>query len=177
MKKIVVSFCVILLIAACNTTPNKTIATNEDSSVIDSAILPADTAQARRDLTLILDSMHNSFTRRDVSYIDHYMAKDGLFMGTDPGELLNFSDFRAYQVSMFMDTTLNVELNIKERIIRVHGGSANLVEQYMAPGISQKLMLRNVAHARYEKGRWVIDMLTYNVIPKNEDVPKIDRAL
>ena len=177
MKKILVSFFVLLLIAACNTVPDNINATNEDSSVVDSASLPADTAQARRDLNIILDSMHNSFTRRDVSYIDRYMAKDGLFMGTDPGELLNFGEFRAYQASMFKDTTLNVELNIQERIIRVHGGSANLVEQYTAPGISQKLMLRNVAHARYENGRWVIDMLTYNVIPKNEDFPKIDRAL
>lgn len=177
MKKIVVSFCVILLIAACNTVPDNKNATNEDSSVVGTATLPADTVQARRDLTLILDSMHSSFTRRDVSYIDRYMATDGLFMGTDPGELLNFGDFRAYQESMFKDASLNVELNIRERIIRIHGGSANLVEQYTAPGITQKLMLRNVAHARYENGRWVIDMLTYNVIPKNEDFPKIERAL
>lgn len=178
MKKIAVSFCVLALVTACNNGTDDTNNMQGDTSVSAStAAAPADTAQARRDLTTILDSMHRSFTRRDVSYIDRYMAQDGLFMGTDPGEILNFSELRAYQEKMFKDTTFNVTLNVRERIIRIHGASANLVEQYSAPGVSQKLMLRNVAHARYENGRWVIDMLTYNVIPKNEDFPKIDRAL
>ncbi len=177
MKKFAFSFCALALIAACNTGSDNTNAKRNDTSSVSTAALPSDTAQARKDLTLILDSIHSSFTRGDASYIDRYLSQDGLYMGTDPGELLNFSELRAYQDSTFKDTTINLELNIMDRIIRIHGGSANLVEQYTAPGLIRKLMLRNVYHARYENGRWVIDMLTYNVIPKNEDFPKIEKVL
>lgn len=177
MKKIALSLCALALLVACNDTSNQNSATTTDTSATTTATGPSDTAQARRDLTAILDSMHQSFTRRDASYIDRYMTADGLYMGTDPTEVLTRADFRNYQDTALKNPAFNPQLNVRERIIRIHGASANLVEQYMAPGLSQKLMLRNVAHARYENGRWVIDMLTYNVIPKNEDFPKMERAL
>lgn len=177
MKKIAVTLCALALLTACNNASDETTTTTGDTSMTTTAAGPSDTAQARRDLTAILDSMHHSFVRRDASYIDRYMTEDGLYMGTDPIEILNRTEFRRYQDSALKDPAFNPQLNVRERIIRIHGASANLVEQYMAPGLSQKLMLRNVAHARYENGRWVVDMLTYNVIPKNEDFPKIEKVL
>lgn len=179
MKKIAFTLCALALLAACNNASDETTTTTGDTTMTTTTAPagPTDTAQARRDLTAILDSMHQSFTRRDASYIDRYMTEDGLYMGTDPTEILTRADFRNYQDTALKNPSFNPQLNVRERIIRIHGASANLVEQYMAPGLSQKVMLRNVAHARYENGRWMVDMLTYNVIPKNEDFPKIERAL
>lgn len=176
MKQIMLSFTVVLLLVACNNEMNDHtsffgIGTTPNTASID-------TARARKDLSKMLDSIHSSFSRKDVGYVDKYMAKDGLFMGTDPGELWSFNELRTAAVQQFRDTSINsFDYKVDQRIIRINGTSANLVEQFNLPALSTKMMFRTVGHARYEKGRWVIDMLTYNAVPKNEDLQKIDRAL
>lgn len=177
MKNTILFFSAVLLLVACNneTTEHTAffggIGTGSQTATID-------TAKARKDLNKMLDNMRDEFSRKSVGYIDKYMAKDGLFMGTDPSELWNFEEMRHYTTEQFKDTNFkSFDYKVEQRIIRIHGTSANLVEQFMLPGLSSKLMFRNVAHARYEKGRWVVDMLTYNVVPKNEDFLKIEKVL
>lgn len=178
MKKIVLSLSVLALLAACNNASENDTATTEDTAGMAISSGPTDTAQARKDLTTMLDSMHSAFVRKDPSYVDRYMTQDGIYMGTDPGEIYDFNGFRDFAARSFQDTTIKSwQLNVSQRIIQIHGASANLVEQYTAPGLTGKLIFRNVGHARYENGRWMMDMLTYNVIPRNEDIPKIDQAL
>lgn len=179
MKKITFSLAALLLLIACNTASDETTVTDsEDTTVTTTAAGPTDTAQARRDLTALLDSMNSAFVRGDAGFVDRYTAKDGVYMGTDPSEVWTFDEYRRYSDQTFKDTAFkNFTFNVTRREIRIHGASANLVEQYYAPVYSKKLMFRTVAHARYENGRWLLDMVTYNAIPKNEDFPKMEKVL
>lgn len=178
MKKIILSLSVLALLAACNNASENKTASTGDTAGMAMSSGPTDTVQARKDLEKILDEMHDMFTKKDVGYIDKYMAKDGIFFGTDPGEVWNFDELRKYTAEQFKDTTIKSwEFNTVKRVIRVNGPSANMVEQFYLPGLSKKLMWRTVAHAHYENGRWLMDMLTYNAIPKNDDLRKIEQAL
>lgn len=178
MKKIVLSLSLLALLVACNNASKDNTTATADSTGATTHTTAVDEGQARKDLTAILDSIKASFTRRDPGFVDKYMTEDGLYMGTDPGEVYNFKEFREFSEKSFKDTSVkSYEFDMSKREIRIHGTSANMVEQYRVPGFSQKLMFRNVAHARYENNRWLVDMFTFNVIPKNEDIPKIDKAL
>jgi hypothetical protein len=155
--------------------------TTDQNSVVDRTPVnqtAIDTAQARQDLNTMADELHRLFKNKDLAFVDKYMAKDGIYMGTDPSEILNYDDFRAYQQQMLNDPAVNIpDYKISRRDIVIHGTSALIIDQFLFPDISEKVMLRNISHARHENGKWVVDMYSWNFIPKNEDIPKIDRAL
>jgi hypothetical protein len=177
MKKFFLFLSVLATVYACNnSSKNETNAT--DSSVVSMNTEPTDSAQAHKDLGTLMDSVDNAFKRKDISFIENYMTKDGLYMGTDPDEIQNYDEYHNYIVNAMKDTTMKSwDFNVTRRIINAKGSSAIIVEQFMFPAISNKVMLRTISHARYENNKWVIDMHSYNVIPKNADLAKIDKVL
>jgi hypothetical protein len=53
----------------------------------------------------------------------------------DPNEILNFNDFRAHQEQMLGDTAVRIsDYKIERREIRIHGGSAVIIDQYFFSG-------------------------------------------
>jgi hypothetical protein len=177
MKKFLLFISVLVTAFACNNaSKNETNAT--DSSVVAMNTEPTDSAQAHKDLGILLDSLDNAFKRKDISFVEKYMSKDGIYLGTDPEEILTYDQYHDYMVNALKDTTMKSwDFTVARRLINAKGSSAILVEQFMFPSISKKVMLRTISHARYENNRWVIDMHSYNMIPKNAEIPKIDKAL
>lgn len=164
-------------LCACNDSGKTSNLVAEDSSAPGMQAV-ADTAKARQELSAMADEIHSLFKKKDIAFVDKYMAKDGIYLGTDPNEILTFDELRDYEQQMFNDTSVNIpDYKISRREIVVNGPSAIIVDQYYFPDISKKVMLRNISHARHENGKWLIDMFSWNFIPKNEDVPKIDQAL
>ncbi|HEY1112633.1 MAG TPA: nuclear transport factor 2 family protein [Chitinophagaceae bacterium] len=177
MKKNLLFLTVLALLFACNNASETGNINTEDTSPAAGNAGPADTAQARKDLNVLLDSIDNAFKRKDMAFMN-YMSKDGIYMGTDPGEIMNYDDFHNFSIQSFRDTTIKTyDFTVNRREIRIHGASANFAEQYFFPAISTKVMVRNVGHARYENNRWIVDMYTFNVVPKNEDLLRMDKVL
>ena len=106
------------------------------------------------------------------------MAPNAIVLGTDPKEVWPFSQFRDSMTKFFADTSFHgLKYDIPTHQIEVNGNSAIIIDQYQLNDISKKVMTRNLGHARYENGKWLIDMYSWNLIPKNADIAKIDKAL
>ena len=137
-----------------------------------------DTVKSKQDLRAMDDDMHRLFKKKDINLMDKYMSKDGIYMGTDPNEIFNYNDLRNYFDKFFKDTASKLsDYTISHKNVSVHGPSAVIINQYILPDISKKVMVRNIGHARFENGNWIIDMYSWNLISKNADIPKINKAL
>ncbi|MCX2742071.1 nuclear transport factor 2 family protein [Pontibacter anaerobius] len=177
MRQTIFPVIAMVFLLACNDA-EKTVEQNAESNQMPVAQTAIDTAEARQELNAMADEMHSLFKKKDIAFVDKFMAKDGIYLGTDPNEILNFDDLRAYEQQLFSDTAMNIpDYKISRREIVINGPSAIIIDQYFFPDISEKVMLRNISHARHEDGKWVFDMFSWNFIPKNEDVPKINQAL
>ena len=77
------------------------------------------------------------------------------------------------------DTSITLDYSIDRREIRLaaDGNSAVVVEQFMFPVLSSKIQVRNVYHVIKQEEKWLIDFMSFNLIPKNEDLIKLDAAL
>ncbi len=167
----------IIFFTACNN-PAQTTATKPDGNGANEFKTVVDTAKARQELVAMADDVHNLLKQKDISFIDKYMSKDGIYLGTDPNEVMTFSDFRDNIQKMVKDTaTKFADYTISRREIKINGPSAVVIDQYMFSEISRKVMVRVIGYARYQDGKWMFDMYSWNVIPKNEDLPKINKAL
>lgn len=174
MKRILIPAMVILL--ACNQGEPSNKQEVKESKQTEIEIL--DTVQARKDLNLMADDMHDRFKKKDISFIEKYMSRSGVYLGTDPVEILTYNDYLTYMQNLVNDTATHIsDYKILRREITINGRSALIIDQLFMPEISKKLMLRNICHANFENGKWVVDMYAWNFLAKNEEVPKIDKAL
>ena len=173
MKKLLIPAIAILL--ACNQSEQTR---EQEVKGTKQSIEALDTVQARKDLNTMADDMHNTFKKKDISFIEKYMSRNGIYLGTDPGEILNYNDYVSYMKQTVSDTALHIsDYTISRREISVTGTSALIIDQLYIPEISKKLMLRNICHANFENGKWVVDMYAWNFVAKNEEIPRIDKAL
>ena len=173
MKRILLPAIVILL--ACNQNEQADVLVKESQQT---GIETLDTVQAKKDLNTMADDIHSTFKKKDISFIEKHMSKNGIYLGTDPVEILNYDEYLSYMKQMVSDTALHIsDYTISRREITVNGTSALIVDQLIMPEISKKLMVRNICHANMENGKWVVDMYAWNFIAKNEEIPKIEKAL
>jgi ketosteroid isomerase-like protein len=128
----------------------------------------------------IFDKFNAAFNAQDVATLASYLTEDALCCGTDPSEFWNKQQITDIWTQAFADSTPKPELNlISEREIKVaaDGNSAIVVDQYMLPIITPKIPWRNVYHLVKTNDNWMIIFLNCGFIPKNEDIPKLNKAL
>jgi hypothetical protein len=78
----------------------------------------------------------------------------------------------------FADTSFHgLQYQIPDHRISVSGNSAIIIDQYQLNEISKTMMIRNISHARYENGKWLLDLLSWNLVPTNQNISKIEKAL
>lgn len=177
MKNVIIIFGLLLttVFISCNNS-SQTTTKSADSTQMGYSDL--DTGKARQELNAIADDIHSYFKKKDIGFIDKYLTKDGIYVGSDPGEFFTFDEFKTSAVSQFKDTAFKIsDYPVSRREIRIYGPSAVIIDQFTIPEMFNKLMARSVSHARYENGKWMLDLYTWNFILKNEDVPRIGKAL
>jgi hypothetical protein len=66
-----------------------------------------------------------------------------------------------------------------KREIRISedGTMAIVIEQSNIPIMSEGILIRGVGHARLIKGQWKIDFYSWSLIPRNEDLGKVNKAV
>jgi uncharacterized protein (TIGR02246 family) len=141
--------------------------------------VPVDTAAAKVAVTTVLDKYNSAMKAKDANTIMTLLTDDGLYCGTDSKELLNKADLLSGMNQSFADTTLVMNYTIDKREIRIaaDGNSAIAVEQMFFKAYSQKIPIRMVYHLIKNNDNWLFDFVSWNFIPNNEDLGKLNKAL
>jgi uncharacterized protein (TIGR02246 family) len=140
---------------------------------------PVDLDASKASVNTLMDKYLNAFTMKDAKTMPTLLAEDGLFCGTDPSEFWDKKALSDMWNQMAADTVNDYHYSVDKREIRVakDGNSAVVIEQFTMPLLSQKIPIRTIYHIVKEKDKWLIDFLCFNFIPKNEDIPKLNKAL
>ena len=80
---------------------------------------------------------------------------------------------------MFSDSTLKFDFTVDKREIKVSedGNSAIVIEQMITPFISKKVPIRTIFHLIRSNNTWQINFFSVALIPLNNDLSIIDKAL
>jgi hypothetical protein len=164
MKKILFSFMAVVIITACQQKP-KTVTVDLNAEKVAVAAT--------------LDKYHSALIAKDINTILSMLADNGLYCGTDSKEFLDKASISTEMTKMFADTTLKVNYSIIKREIRVaaDGNSAIGVDQFIMDFISPKIPVRWVFHLTKTGDNWIFDFSSLSLIPNNEDLGKLNKAL
>jgi len=165
MKKIICVFAIaVILIAACQP---------------KTKIVPVDTEVAKASITALLDKYNTAFKAKDTNTLIALLTSDALACGTDPSEFWNKKQITDGWTQAFADTSLKINYSIDKREIRLalDGNSALVVEQYIMSALSSKIPIRSIYHTVKVDENWMLDFISWNFIPKNEDISRLNKAL
>jgi len=142
-------------------------------------IVPVDTAAAKVAVTIVLDKYNSAFKSKDANAIMTLLTDNGLYCGTDSKELMDKASLSNMMNQTLADTSLKVNYTIDKREIRIaaDGNSAIAVEQMFFKAFSQKIPMRMVYHLVKNNDNWLFDFVSWNFIPNNEDLGKLNKAL
>lgn len=141
---------------------------------------PMDVETSKKEVTAMLDQFHNAMANKDAPTQMSLLTEDGTFCGTDPGEVWDKKTLTDYMTKAFADTALVIKpYAIDKREIKIDddGQCAFILDQFTMDVISEKIPIRFTAHAVKQNDKWMIDFSSMALIPKNEDMVKLNESL
>ena len=154
----------VVILTACQQTP-KTI--------------PVDIEGEKDAIAAIFDKFYSAFNAQDAAALASYLTEDALCCGSDPSEFWNKQQITDVWTQTFADSTFEISFIIDKQEIKVapDGNSAIVVDQYMLSAFTPKIPWRNVSYLVKTNDKWMIRFISFSLIPKNEDLPKLNEAL
>ena len=139
---------------------------------------PVDYDAAKKEITAMLDHYHGAMKNKDASEIANLFEENGLYCGTDPNELWDKEAFSDYIRKAFADPAVVINYTVERRKVRVSkdGIAAIAVEQFI-DAASPKILVRVVSHLVKDSVGWKLDFTSWALVPKNEDLLKINTAV
>lgn len=130
-------------------------------------------------VTEVIDKQNEAAKAHDAKAYVSFMIDDAVLVGTDPKELWTKAQTLEMISQMMSDTTMKLDLKPEKReiIVSPDGNSAIVMDQMFVSFISTKVQLRRICHLVKTDGGWMINFDSTSMIPKNEDLPVIDKAL
>ena len=127
----------------------------------------------------LLDKYDSAFKAKDAPAVIALLAGNGLFCGTDPSEIWDKKQISDMWTKGFAESSLSVDFTVDKREILVAEDekSAIAFEQFYFKIFSPNIMWRVIFHAVKSGEDWKLDFISWNFIPKNEDIEKINKAL
>ena len=164
MKRIYLTTLFVIIIASCQS-KIKTV--------------PVDTAEAKSEITSVLDKWHAAYQGKDLTVLMSLFADDLLFCGPAPNEFWDKVTLYPLFERPFTNPSFVISYSIIERNIKVEkdGTSAISTEHYFLNVASTKIQLRQVCHLIKSDENWIIDYVSVSYIPNREDMGKINKAL
>ena len=140
---------------------------------------PVDTAAAKESVNALMEKYLTAWNGKDVNTLTSLLTEDGLFCGTDPTELMDKKTITDAWKQVFSDSTMKNTFTVDKRVIRVvsDGKSALVMEQHVSNPYTPKIPWRLIIQVVKTDDGWKIDFLSWNLIPKNEDIGKLAKAL
>ena len=138
-----------------------------------------DLAAAKAEVTSLMEKYLIAYNSKDTTSLGIMFADDGLFCGTDPSELLDKKAILKMMNQAFADTSDLWKYSVDKREVRLtrDGNSAVVLEQLIMPVFAPKIPARLIYHVIRSGDAWIIDFASWNFIPYNEDIPKLNKAL
>jgi ketosteroid isomerase-like protein len=126
-----------------------------------------------------MDEYNAAYMALDINKMTALSTDNAMFLGTDPAEFWNKQQIIDFFLAQANDSTMKIEFKVDRREIMVaaDGKSAIIVEQYFVPLISTKMQVRCIDKVVKVNDKWMFDFVSWNVIPRNEDIPKLTAAL
>jgi uncharacterized protein (TIGR02246 family) len=142
-------------------------------------IVPVDTESAKAAISALFDKYNSAYKAKDTNTLLAALTDDVLVCGTDPSEFMDKKQISDGWTQAFADTSFKINYSIDRREIRVaaDGNSALVVEQYVMLVLSPNIPIRCIYHAVKAGENWMLDFISWNFIPKNEDIVKLNKAL
>ena len=142
-------------------------------------IVPVDTEAAKAAISALFDKYNSAYKAKDTNTLLAALTDDVLACGTDPSEFMDKKQISDGWTQAFADTSFKINYSIDRREIRVaaDGNSALVVEQYVMLVLSPNIPIRCIYHAVKAGENWMLDFISWNFIPKNEDIVKLNKAL
>ena len=142
-------------------------------------VIPVDINAAKTAVTELLDKSYAAFNSRDSATYFSFFADYALLCGTAPNSFWNKSEMSKVICQVLANTSLDVNLKVNKREVRISkdGNSAVVVDEMFVNFISPKVQIRLDYHLVKNNDIWQIDFCSNNLIPTNEDLTKINRAL
>ncbi|MRS01927.1 tetratricopeptide repeat protein [bacterium] len=134
---------------------------------------------ARIAVTALLDKFNSAFKAKDPGTLASILADNGIYCGTDPSEIWNKKQTVAGFEQGLGDPALVIDYTIDKRkiLIAEDGESAIAVEQAFYKFVSPGIPWRMIYHAVKTGDAWKFDFISWNFIPRNEDIGKINKAV
>jgi ketosteroid isomerase-like protein len=165
MKKVLFISCIaVMAITACR---QKTIT------------IPVDKEASKVAVAALLDKYDSAFKAKDAPTLIALLVDGGLFCGTDPSEIWNKKQISDGWTQYFADTSLVIDYTVdkREMLIAEDGNSAIAIEQLYFKIFSPSISCRLIFHAVKSGEDWKFDFISWNFIPKNEDIEKLNKAV
>ena len=106
------------------------------------------------------------------------LTDDAFVLGTAPEELRTKNElveiWKQYYSGVVPEHSYTSERIVK---MAADGNSATAIEEYIMPSMSPILTARNTLHLVKTNGKWMVDFVSIAFIPKNEDIPKIEKII
>jgi len=134
---------------------------------------------SRAGVNALLDKYDLAFKAKDAPTVIALLAEEGLFCGTDPSEIWDKKQISDGWTQAFADTSFMLDFTVdkREMLIAEDGNSAIAIEQLYFKIISPNIPWRIIFHAIRSGEDWKLDFISWNFIPKNEDIEKINKAV
>jgi len=138
-----------------------------------------DLATFKTEVNTLMETYLTAWNARDVNTLSSLITDGGMFCGTDPDEIMDKKNIADAWTQAFADTAFNSTFTVNKREIRMesNGNSAIVMEQYLANPYTPKIPWRLVCRAVKTANGWKLDFISWNLIPENEDIPKLNKAL
>lgn len=138
-----------------------------------------DREAVKASVAAFLDKYDSAFKAKDAPAVIALLAGDGLFCGTDPSEIWDKKQISDGWTQAFADKSMMIDFAVDKREIMVaeDENSAIAIEQFYLRTISPNIMFRVIFHAFKSGEDWKLDFISWNFIPKNEDIEKINKAV
>jgi hypothetical protein len=143
------------------------------------ATVAVDPEAVKAELTVFMDEYHAAYMALDINKITAVCNDNAMFLGTDPSEFWNKQQITDLFLAQAGDSTMKMEFKLDKReiMIAADGKSAIIVEQYFVPLISTKMPVRCIDKVVKVNDKWMFDLVSWNIVVKNEDIPKLNAAL
>lgn len=162
MNKIL-SLTLLALLFACNTAPEPE---------------PIDLGAEEAAISAVFETMFKAIEDQDVNLLASVLADDGVFMGTDPDELLPKDTIVAFWSQLMQMPEIPPFEFISEPFIRIHsnGKTAVVAQQYYWK-LFTPIPLRQTYWMVKSDSVWLIDFFDFSFVPYNEQIPALNAAV
>ncbi len=140
--------------------------------------VPIDIETEKAAIEDMLGDFLNGMEAQDVDTMASFILEDALVCGTDPSEFWNKEEIIDLWKQMLTESPIEFKY-IGDNVIKVapDGNSAIVVNQFYIPIYSPNIPWRNVYSFAKVEDKWMISFWSTALIPKNEDLGAINKAL